>query len=234
MPEISQKSAQRRIRRDRGTVLLTERDRQVLIWIIEQYAVRFDDVCFLLGREAGPGAKASGRISESAARQVVARWQKAGWAASRKMLVHEPAWVWVTAKGLHELGYNIKPYVPTVSRIAHLHAINDVRLRLAHKYPDYRWFSERRIRTALSYEKGATLPHLPDGYLRTPQGTTIAIEVELTPKKRDDVRLILLDLLRSYHEVWYFVQDATISVVTAAQKELEPALAKRISIVRPE
>lgn len=206
----------------------------MLAWISEQYAARLDDVCFLLGREAGSGAKAPRRISEHAARQVVARWQKAGWVASRKMLVHEPAWVWMTATGLHELGYAFTPSAPTVSHVAHLHAINDVRLRLAHAYPAYRWFSERCIRASLSSEKGATLPHLPEGYLLTPQGTMIAIAVEVTPRKRDDVRLILRELQRSYHEVWYFAQDATRAAVTSVLKELEPALAKRVTIVRPE
>jgi hypothetical protein len=219
----------RRARSDKGTVLLTGRDWDVLSWIAEQYAVRFDHVCLLLGQQAGDGAKVPDRISDNAARQVIARWQRGGWAAARKMLVAEPAWVWITAKGLHELGYDFKPYAPTLARIDHLHAINMIRLMLERDYPDAPWTSERQIRAKLSYEKGASLPHLPDGELRISQ-QTIAIEAELTPKKRTDVRLILIDLLRHYHEVWYFASSSAFSVVTGARKELEPQLSERIKI----
>lgn len=219
----------RRARSDKGTILLTGRDWDVLSWIAEQYAVRFDHVCLLLGQQAGDGAKAPDHISDNAARQVIARWQRGGWASARKLLVGEPAWVWVTVKGLHELGYDFKPYAPTLARIDHLHSINEVRLMLEREYPDASWTSERQIRAKRSYEKGASLPHLPDGEVRRAQ-QTIAIEVELTPKKRSDVRLILIDLLRSYHAVWYFASQSAESVVVAARKELEPQLSERIAI----
>lgn len=231
MQESGNHPTQRRVRHDKGTVLITDRDWDVLAWIAEQYAVRLDHVCILLGQQAGKGAKAPDRISENAARQVLVRWQRAGWAASRKILVAEPAWVWTSTKGLHELGYDFKLYAPTLARIDHLHAINEIRLLLARDHPESRWISERQLRATLSYEKGASLPHLPDGALRTPQGM-VAIEVELTPKKRSEVRLILLDVLRRYHAVWYFASETAASIVNAARKELEPALAERVTIMR--
>jgi hypothetical protein len=233
MQLVSEKRARRRSRSDKGTVLITERDRRVLKWIAEQYAVRFDDIHSLLAQEASFGAKMPGHISENAARQVIARWQRAGWASSRKILVADPAWVWVTPKGLRELGYSFKFYALTLSRIDHLNAINKTRLRVEREYPHAIWVSERQLHDNVSFQRGSYRAHMPDGYVQL-LDRIIAIEVELTPK---DIRILqknLRELTENYQEVWYFVRKKVITVLTTALNELEPALAKRINIIHLE
>ncbi len=101
-------------RNDKGNVWLTGRDWRSMLWIAEQYAVRLDQVQYLLSQEAGKGAKEPGRIGINATRLVVARWQRAGLAESKKILAFAPSWIWLTAKGLNELGLPFKPYSPSL------------------------------------------------------------------------------------------------------------------------
>ena len=53
------------------------------------YAVRFDQVVDLAARYPGPGVHPDG-LSESAVRQVVARWRHAGWIGYQQFLAGEP------------------------------------------------------------------------------------------------------------------------------------------------
>jgi len=216
-------------RSDKGNVLVTGRDQRVGTWIGQQYIARLDQFQFLLGLEAGKGAKETGRISENAARNVASRWVQKGWAVYRKILVGEPAWIWLTRYGLQDLGLSYKPYTPSIVSLKHMYAVNQVRIELEKKFPDSIWVSERDIRAKMFYQKGARLPHVPDGILQTEKGD-IAIEVELTLKKPLVLLAILRELVDLYHEVWYFVSIETGEVVNAARKKLDPDQAQRIII----
>jgi len=229
MTRTRQMPASKLARSDKGNVLVTGRDWRVLLWIAEQYAVRLDQVQYLLGRDAGKGAKVAGQISQNAARLVVARWKRAGLADCKKILAYEPSWIWVTAKGLHELDLPFKPYIPSLARLEHLHAVNRARLTIKRQHPGYVWYSERELRVEMVYEKGVTFPHLPDGLLETDKGE-IAIEVELTLKKPAELQAILLELAQNYDEVWYFVTKVTCDAVVAARKKIGPSLGPRILI----
>ena len=218
-----------RPRSDKGNVLVTRRDWTTLQWIGEQYVVRLDHVQTLLGRMAGKGAKVPGQISRNAARLVVARWMRAGLVHSRKILAYEPPWVWVTAKGLQELGLPFKPYTPSLARLVHLGCINAVRLRLERQYPDDVWYSERELRADMVYEKGATFPHMPDGLLETEAGD-IAIEVELTAKKPEVLQAILQELVQEYAQAWYFVNQETYDAVQSARNRGGSFLKERVQV----
>jgi hypothetical protein len=145
----------RKHRSDMGNVLVTERDWRVLLWLAEQYACRLDQVQYLLGQDAGRGVKVEGQISESAARLVVARWERAGLAAHKKVFVKEPSWVWLTAKALHEFGLSYKPNIPSLVSLNHIYAVNQVRMTVEREHPDDIWISERQIRADMVYQKGA-------------------------------------------------------------------------------
>jgi hypothetical protein len=221
------KKARRKTRCDKGQIQLTDRDLWVLHWIAEQYAARLDQVQNLLGQEAGRGAKEEGAISESAARLVVDRWKRARLADARKMTVEDPAWIWLTAHGLHEFDLSYKLYEPSLAKLEHLFAVNEVRLAVENQRHDAGWRSERALRAGLAYTSGQALPHIPDAELLTEEGAT-AIEVELTPKKPRDLQLILQELAENYHQVWYFVADEASHAVASAQQKLAPHLAARI------
>jgi hypothetical protein len=212
---------------DRGQIQLTDRDLRIMRWIGEQYAVRLDHLQQLLGQEAGRGAKQEGHISESATRLVVARWVRADLATWKKFMVDEPSWVWLTPKALRELGLPYKRYEPSLTRLDHLWVINAVRLLLKEELPDATWRSERTLRVTLPYLKGGFFPHLPDAELIWGE-ETIAIEVEVTPKKPQELRDILEDLTTRYHQVWCYVTSETRQAAILASKQLESWHAEKI------
>ena len=82
---------------------MTERDVFALRWIGQQYAVRLDQLQQLLGQRPGHGAVHEGVISESATRDVVTRWRKAGWVCMERLRANQPPWIWLTRKGIHKV-----------------------------------------------------------------------------------------------------------------------------------
>src|SRR6266700_1459111 len=164
---------------DKGSIQFNDRDRRVLPWIGEQSAARLDQVQTLLGLESGRGAKEPGMISENATRLVVNRWKRAGLVEYKKMTVEDPAWIWLKARGLQELNLPYKLYIPTLGKLDHLFAINEVRLFLEDTYPAGVWTCERALRSGSLRTSGRKFPHLPDGIYALNQ-ERIAIEVELT------------------------------------------------------
>lgn len=76
------------------------------------------------------------------------------------------------------------------------------------------WKTERKIRR----EKGfvysqAARPHIPDGVLTMPGGTSIAVELELTAKGTRRLENILRGYARmaEFTEVWYVVQTSALA-----------------------
>jgi hypothetical protein len=212
----------------KGQISFTKRDLRVLLWIAEQSAACFDHVWDLLEQYAGPEADLTYEISESAARQIIARWQRAGWIAKKKVLFEDPFWIWPTTHVLHLLELPYKAYEPSLSRLNHIYAVNAVRLSIEDVWPDYHWISERQIRADLHYKKGDPLPHIPDAKLITDKGALIILEVEITPKRSSDLFDILVDLTNTYLTIWYFVTDQVRPTLEAALSKLDPALAANV------
>jgi hypothetical protein len=107
------KQIKKKTRSDKGQITFTERDLRVLPWIAEQEAARFDQVWTLLERHAGPRATSECEIRASAVRQVIARWQRAGWIVQRKVFYEDPPWLWPTARLLRLLELPYKAYEPS-------------------------------------------------------------------------------------------------------------------------
>ena len=84
----------RATRYDQGHIRWTERDLAVLSWLFEQYVIRLDQLAELAGRWPGKETKAPGRVGESTARALVARWRQAGVVQSDTLLVRQPLWCW--------------------------------------------------------------------------------------------------------------------------------------------
>lgn len=80
-----------------------------------------------------------------------------------------------------------------------------------------RWKTDRQVRRERGFEiSTSTRPHIPDGVLTLPDGSKVAVELELTAKGLRRLEKILKGYARmtEYGEVWYFA--------------LTPALARRI------
>lgn len=176
-------------------VQLTERDLEVLGWIADQYAVRTDVIRWLLGNGTP--------LSDSRTRAVVARWQRAGVAESRRFFAGAPHAVWLTRAGMALVrpGWRTRP--PTLSLLAHHHAVSQVRLAIEARGHGTDWVCERVL-----YKQRATPDaHVPDGTFRSARGPVTAVEVELTLKSSDRLRDIVRDLTLDHEAVLYVVGD---------------------------
>jgi hypothetical protein len=188
----------RKERSDKGSIKITGRDLEALRFIGEQYAVRFDQLARLLKRPE------DGRLSESATRAVVARWEKAGLSASKKLIAGDPRFVWLTRKGLEEVGLAFKPWSPTVVSLAHIFWTNQVRMHTEDRHPESAWRSERELRNGRSMQTISTdASHDVDAEIHLPQGV-VAVEVELTSKSVERRRSIMAQVAQRYATVWYF------------------------------
>jgi hypothetical protein len=215
---------------------LTPRDLWALSWILEQYAISLEQLQTLLGRRAGPGTKEAQVISESAMRQVLARWLKRDYVEQKNVFTHQAPWIWPSRRAVSELGMHYPYYTPHIGTLPHLHAITHVRLYLEGLHPHDMWRSERAIKAARPrYALGSEPPHTPDAEVRSASTQEItAIEVELSQKKAADLQHILNDLGRRYSSVWYFaLKDPyrAVSDVLATQGE---ALQDKIKLYRLE
>ena len=171
--------------------LLRRRDLEVLGWLAEQYAGRVDHVEVLLG--AGPRT----------VQRTLARLREAGLIRTQRMLVGEPAWVLPTGAGMTACGSGFGVWRPRIGLLAHVAAVNDVRLHVQGRAPTTEWISERVLaRDRLAGE------HLPDG-VAIVDGRKVAIEVELTLKSRRRVTVILDELTARYDAVLYWCAPST-------------------------
>ncbi len=166
--------------------MLRRRDLDVLGWLGEQYSARVDQLEILL--DCGPRT----------AQRVTGRLRDAGLVTTRRLLVGEPAWVIPTASGLRAAGQHFNASQPRVGLLAHVAAVNDVRLHVQARSPESEWIPER----LLARERQAG-EHLPDGVVIT-DGRRVAIEVELTVKSRRRITAILDELTGSFDAVLYF------------------------------
>lgn len=216
-------------RRDKGRRLLTERDRVVLTWVAEQYGAPVDQLQRLLARDPGRELTTEDRLSLSGARHVVRRWEEGGYAESRKVFFKEPPWVWPTRKALQHLRLDLPFHRPSVALLDHHRWVNEARLYLeGPAYPDpVTWRSERLLKPR---DARAREVHYADAEAEIGP-VTVAIEVELEPKKPADLRLILGDLVARYEEVWYFTHDKARPGVERAVDGLDPTRREQVQIL---
>ena len=171
--------------------LLRRRDIEVVGWLAEQYGARADQLEVLMG--AGPRT----------VQRTVARLRAAGLVTTRRVLVDEPAWVLPTSAGMAACGSGFGVWRPRIGSLAHVAAVNDVRLHIQGRAPSTQWIPERVLaRDRLAGE------HLCDGVAIT-DGRRVAIEVELTPKSRRRITAILDELTGRFDAVLYFCVPST-------------------------
>jgi hypothetical protein len=155
-------------------------------WLGEQYGARLDQLEVLMG--CGPRT----------VQRTVARLRVAGLVQTRRMLVGEPAWVLPTGAGMAACASGFGVWRPRIGLLAHVAAVNDVRLHVQGRAPATEWIPER----VLARDRRAG-EHLPDGVAIT-DGKRVAIEVELTVKSRQRVTAILDELAGRFDATLYF------------------------------
>jgi hypothetical protein len=224
----------RKPRVDKGTIQATNRDLIVLRWIAEQYAIRWDQAAELLSAYNDEGDRVErDLLSESRIRQIIdKRWIAAGWAAKDYFLYGELPYVWITAKGLRLLGleeYYSKAAPPAATRLSHIFAVNEARMKM--KDLGHDWQSERSYLAELGpKKKGAKLGPIPDGCVIFDEGL-VAVEVELSTKKPDDLEKKLRRAARNFLSVWVYVHtDETRNAVTKARAKLEEHYQRKVFI----
>ena len=214
---------QRKTRKDKGVHQLTSRDCLMLTWIADQYAMRFDHVRELLSEHAEGQTKGE-LLAIPTVQSKINKWVHAGWAKYRRWLADGPGWVWVTKQGLAQIGqddYRASPPSPT--RLAHIYAVNAVRMQL--DYDD--WTSERGLRA--DADCGSSKP-IPDAVI-TSHGKEIAIEVEISIKKPNDLVEKMERLLPYYTFVHFYVPDAEgFRAVERARDKLEGRRQRRVAV----
>jgi hypothetical protein len=216
----------------------TECDRRCLRWLGEQGALQFDQARRLLARLSPSPEKlaTSGVLSVQRTRKKKDKWKKEGLIEYRTFLVDERGWLWLTRRGLEYAGLaEVRYYEPKLESLRHLYYVNQARLYIEPQRPEGSWKSERIIR----YEQpalpaGRKAPHIPDAILVKSTGEAIAIEVELTVKKRDRLVQILKELSASYHRTWYFVAQPCWTVVEAALAQLPERQRKSVQLLSVE
>ena len=166
--------------------LLRRRDLELVGWLGEQYGARTDQLETLL--DCGPRT----------IQRVIARLCDAGLVTTRRLLVGEPAWVIPTRPGLRAAGQGFGVWQPRIGLLAHVAAVNAVRLHIQARSPESEWVPER----VLARERQAG-EHLPDGVVLV-DGQGVAIEVELTVKSQRRVTAILDELAQRFDTVLYF------------------------------
>jgi hypothetical protein len=174
-----------------GAEPLRARDLELLYWLAEQYGARVDQLRALLG------------CHPRTVERMLARLRAAGLIELRRLLVGESAWVNPTSRGLRVTGQGFGVWRPRLGVLAHVAAVNDVRLHVARCSPQSEWVCERVL--AREREAGE---HLSDALVIT-EGRRVAIEVELTVKSRQRVRAILDELSQRHDAILYFCAPGT-------------------------
>lgn len=200
-PITRRRRIQHKTRRDAGSSRYTTRDTDLLRFAAEQTYVRFDTAGEFLApdhspatlepppeqlADTTPSAKRAWpqdqRHRMMAVSRLLTKGEKRGQMEILQPWADQPAWVRVTAAGLHSLGLDW-PEIPfpepeqLEARLrhghgwnSHNHLINQVRMVLARGgagAPAGIWKGERAIEAILpEREKGTRRPHKPDGILR--------------------------------------------------------------------
>jgi hypothetical protein len=198
----------------------------------EQYVLDFSQAQQWLGRLSPEPDKMKqpGLLSAERTRKIIRRWVDEGILAYKVFYYRSKGVLWLTSKGLKYAELPYRSYEPSPSMLAHLSAVNDVRLFIAKRRPKDTWRSERELRAEQNArEKDGKQPHIVDAELIGTSGKVNALEVELTIKSEKRLESIIFDLAGNarYDTIWYFLPDHIFPVVKKAVGKLPRPNQKR-------
>jgi hypothetical protein len=220
-------------RSDKGRTKLTSRDAWTLQQVGEQGAIRLDQLRGLLGQMPQRATHETGLLRLTTVRRIVGRWEALGLAKSKLVFARQPAWVYLTHKGLREFNLPYREVSPSAALAMHYYWVNQVYFWVRRQYSDDRWISERRLRKE---REGPAIAnkHIPDAeihrYDRNGELTVIAVEVELTIKERQRSLAIMQELAASYDGIWYFTNDVTDASVKRTLAQLDEEVSSHFRI----
>jgi hypothetical protein len=176
--------------RQHGVRVLSERDRELLRFVGEQYLVTLPQLSYLADR------------CPRTARWLRTRWQRAGLIDAAKLLMDEPTVIWLTRPGLAALGLGWKTVRPGYASIPTLAALVELRFAAETRYPDARWLPRR----VLSHARPVPSP-LPDVLLTNDHGS-VAILAKPRELHRRELDQQVLPLLGSHQHVLLVLPEA--------------------------
>jgi hypothetical protein len=219
-------------RRDAGILQITERDIAVLSWIAQQYTISYDQLHNILALFGEAPRKHAERVSYSATLNAVQRWLQLGLIdVPHKILRGYSTHVWLSRRGLTQLGLPYAYYVPKASSIPHLYAVNAIRLHLQSQRIPLAWYSWR----TLFHE--TELRPLPDAELRADATPPIAVQVIERPllmsSLRDACDTLAL-LAQRYVRLWYVLHPQVSVPLHDAVGMLDQEVQQHISFSQIE
>jgi hypothetical protein len=228
MDQMHQTNQEPTRRRDAGAVQVTERDFLVLTWTAEQFCIAFDQLQRLLGRYAKAATKTPDVLSISATRDAIGRWLQLGFVEEpRKLLTGHPSYVWLSRRGLAQLGLPYAYYKPQVSRMKHIYAVNAIRLHLETFDFQSVWYPERALTRETEQRP------LPDAELRVAGSSHVAVKVIERPFALDvtlrDELAALIELARRYTSLWYFIHADALPTMQQALTTLDQDVQYRVT-----
>ncbi len=214
---------------------ITERLEKIFSVIGQQGVLRIDHAqCFLGRMTPDPGKmKQPGILSLERTRKILRPWLKEEVISYRIFFNRQKGCIWLTPKGLKyaRLNPRLRYYEPSPSSLPHMYAVNEVRLLIEARCPEYTWRSEREIRAQQNANaKDSTPPHVPDAELISANGNSvIGIECELTVRSEKRLEEIVCDLAsnKRYSAIWYFSGEAVYTAVKKAVNKLPAEHRKR-------
>jgi hypothetical protein len=186
-------------------VRFTERDRWLLAFVGEQYAISLDQLERLTGR------------SRFTAVKLRKRWTDAGWVEFRRLTASGPSLLWLDREGVRVAQSPYRLWRPNGALATHIEAVTNVRILLERQLHLGEWRCERELAHD-AFSPRHTRPHLPDGLLDTGSGQ-IAVEVELTLKGRARLVEILAEVGPRYSQVWYFAAPSVLRTLAGLAQE---------------
>ncbi len=211
--------AERR-RSDAGILQVTDRDILALTWIGEQYAITFEQLRQLLGQHSPTAAKDT--LSISASRNALQRWQQLGYIEQpRKLRAGHSSYIWLSRKGLSQIGLPYPYYEPKLSNLPHINTVNAVRL---HIQANHVWIPRRTLRAAAALRKQDieqdNIP-LPDAEFYQTSRIAIAIIIVERPKPLAELSSHVSSMLEQYESVWYYLHAENIESMREILTTLE-------------
>lgn len=196
--------------------------------------MRVDQLQVLMGRDPGKPTVKPDCVSQGTAERRVKVWKKDGLVERDKQFLGEPAWIWLTKKGLGLLENEYRFLQPRLATFEHIYAVNQVRLWVEHQWGrQLPWQSERQLKYEFARQETTKTKHVPDAVVTLDAGR-VALEAELTQKVARRTKRILIHLARDYDQVWYFANERAYSSITKLVGTLSENNQQKFTIYRLE
>lgn len=213
----------RKTRIDKGILRIPDYQYDVLRWIGEMGGVRKDVLTRLLGNKL----RNAGRIA--------VRWVEMGLAYYQKIEDGQMgSWIWLTRKGLEEVGLPFKEQKPKQHELHHHRMIALIRLKLESRWPD---ITDVKGPGRLDWEYNQ-LPNEIRKITRNPDmsfrldGQLLYVEYERSPKGKrlteewvNKLYLRCLDAADELSGVYIFYDDRTASEIGSIPERYNPVVA---------